>query len=259
MLSSLMQKNQEVVDTDKSSYKAKLTDLMMGTTLKNTMMTESDNQYKRVVNIANILMQNNEEMKLNPPKFHITQGRSLKAFSFGRHVILSKGTLDMWTDTQLAFIIAHEISHNVLDHHMENLSWLLVEMVVTVMVLFHVIRRRMLLLALFWLVFRPFRLLVAYPVRRLGEMEADDMGMDSICKACFDMREVFMFWQVLEYINPMGKGMLYLISDHPSHMDRMERMLQRMEEMVALRKDAGCEDLAEFVEFEMNLKSLDNE
>ena len=259
MLSFLMEKNQEVFDTDKITYKAKLTDLMMDSMLEKTMVTESDNEYKRVVNIASILIQNNKEIKLNPPKFHITQRKSLQAFSLGRHVILSKGTLDMWTDTQLAFIIAHEISHNVLDHHVENLSWLLVELVVSIMVVFHCIRRRVLLLALFWLVVRPFKLLVSYPVRRLGEVEADDLGMEMMCRACFDIREVIMFWQVLEYINPMGRRILHLISYHPSHIDRLERMLQRMDEMLALRKNAGCEDLEKFLELEMNILSWDDE
>ena len=259
MLSFLMEKNQEVFDKDKIPYKAKLTELMMESMLEKTMVTESDNQYKRVVNIASILIQNNEEIKLNPPKFHITQRKSLQAFSLGRHVILSKGTLDMWTDTQLAFIIAHEISHNVLDHHVENLSLLLVELVVSIMVVFHCIRRRVLLLALFWLVVRPFKLLVSYPVRRMGEVEADDLGMEMMCRACFDIREVIMFWQVLEYINPMGRRILHLISDHPSHIDRLERMLQRMDEMLALRKNAGCEDLEKFLELEMNILSWDDE
>ena len=62
---------------------------------------------------------------------------------------MSKGTLDMLTDSQLAHLIAHEISHHVLDHHVESVSWLLVEFVVTLIVLFYIIRKRVLLLALF--------------------------------------------------------------------------------------------------------------
>ena len=89
------------------------------------------------------------------------------------------------------------------------------------------------MLAIIWIFCKPFRLLVSYPMRRSGELEADDLGMEMMSRACFDMREVIIFWQVVEFINPMGKGMMAMVSDHPSHMQRKERMLERLQEMVA--------------------------
>ena len=207
------------------------------------MVEKKSHEYHRITRIADRLMQSNLEMKLDPPEFHITTGKSLQAFSLARHIILSKGTLDMWTDDQLAFIIGHEMSHHALDHHMENMSWLCVEMVVTVMVIINVIRRRVFMLAIIWIFFKPFKLLVSYPMRRMGELEADDLGMEMMSRACFDLREVVMFWQVIEFFKPMGRGMMAMVSDHPSHMQRKERMLERLQEMVALRNEAGCQDL----------------
>merc|ERR1712142_348856 len=195
VLSFLMHGSQEVVDMDSISYKDKLTNLMMDTMLENREVSEeSDKLFSRVANIADVLMLYNKQLILEPPKFHIMNGKSLTAFSLGNHVVLSKGTLEKWTDTQLAFIIAHEISHHLLDHHVENLSWLLVEFMVTLIVLFYIIRKRVIFLGLFWVLFRPFRLIVSYPVRRVGEFEADDLGVEMLSRACIDIREVIMFW-----------------------------------------------------------------
>ena len=249
VLSFFIQEQQEMVDMEGTNYKERLPNLMIDTMLqKNRLMMNSDKEYLRATRIANSLMQSNLEMKLHSPRFHITSGSSLQAFSLARNIILSKGTLEKWNDSQLAFIIGHEMSHHVLDHHVENLSWLCVEMLVTIMVFVYIIKRRMLMLALGWIFLKPFRLMISYPMRRLGEVEADDLGMEMMSMACYDMREVIKFWQMLEFFSPMGKGVLAMVSDHPSHMQRMERMQERMEEMVTLRKEAGCGDLENSME-----------
>ena len=140
---------QEMVDEEGVSYKERLTKLMLKHFLKrNQMVDKYGPEYHRVARIADRLVQSNLEMELNPPEFHITAGRSVNAFSSARHIVLTKGTLDMWTDNQLAFIIGHEMAHHALDHHMENLSWLCVEMVVGLMVVLHAIIRRVLIVAI---------------------------------------------------------------------------------------------------------------
>ena len=99
MLSSLVEDRQDVLVLDMeetSNNKEKLTNLMMDTMLKNTEVAMTDTvEYLRVKRICEMLLQANKEMKVDPPKFHITKTASLQAYSLGRHVVLSQGSLDI--------------------------------------------------------------------------------------------------------------------------------------------------------------------
>ena len=253
----LLHDQKEGLEEEGVSYKERLTKLMLEHFLKrNQMVDKSGPEYHRVARIADRLTQRNLEMELHPPQFHITAGRSVNAFSLARHIVLTKGTLDMWTDNQLAFIIGHEMAHHALDHHMENLSWLCVEMVVGLMVVLHAIIRRVLVVAILWILLKPIRFIVSYPERRKGEFEADDLGMEMMARACYDVREIVLFWQVVQSIDPTSTSNMAMMSDHPSHTERKDRMVERMEKMVTLRKEAGCDDLEEDLDFEMFLRDI---
>ena len=97
MLSSLVEDRQDVLDMEgTSNNKEKLTNLMMDTMLKNSEVAMTDTvEYLRVKRICEMLLQANKEMKVDPPKFHITKTASLQAYSLGRHVVLSQGSLDI--------------------------------------------------------------------------------------------------------------------------------------------------------------------
>ena len=76
------------------------------------------------------------------------------------------------------------------------------------MVVLHAIIRRVLIVAILFVLFGPIKFIVSYPARRKGELEADDLGMEMMARACYDVREVIMFWQVLESIDPTSTSMM---------------------------------------------------
>ena len=158
------------------------------------------------------------------------------------------GTLDRWTDNQVAFIIGHEMAHHALDHHVEGLSFFCLETVLGVMVIFYAIIRRMLMLALLWILLRPFKFLVTYPVRCKREVDADVLGLEMAARACFDVREVIHLWEDVESLETTSnRRRVAMLSDHPSDKERKDRLVDRMDKMLAVMEEAGCAERKEWV------------
>ena len=139
--------------------------------------------------------------------------------------VLPEQSLHMWTDSQLAFIIGHEMGHHILDHHMETFSWLVVEMMTGAAFIF--LSPRRLLTALIWFLIKPFRLLITFPIKRRGEFEADEVGLEMMIKAGYNPDQVLLFWDTLETINPSLPGLQFL-ADHPTHQERKLRTVKIM-------------------------------
>lgn len=203
------------------SNKERLVDATMALHLEGKHINPNHPGYERLARISKRLSISNPDTILDPTIFHLSQEGLLDAYSMANHIVFSVRTLDLWTDDQMAFIIAHEISHHLLDHHMENVSWMFVEMVVTLGLFFTAPSK--ILFAFGWLLFKPFKLLVTYPIKRQGEFDADDAGFKMMTKAGYDQREALHFWDKLERLNPSIRGFQYL-RDHPNHVDRKLRM-----------------------------------
>ena len=237
-------------DITSLNYKEKLTNMMIDAFLLDRRLDRetANRQCQRVTLIVERIMKANPN--LPAPKVHLTIGKSLQAFSLGHHVVLSQGSLNMWTDSQLAFIICHEMAHHQLDHHMENVSWLCVEFIVTLAIFISFVRskRSLLYVSLIWLLVKPFKLFVSYPIRRIGELEADDIGLEMVAKACMDVGEVFLFWKILQAVSPIESELLTLFTTHPSHRKRGRRMELLTEKILKIRRKAGCEAVDVFYE-----------
>ena len=141
-------------------------------------------------------------------------------------MVISESSLQLWTDDQLAFIVGHEMAHHLLDHHMENFSWLLVELFTSAIVI--LVSSRRLLVAAGLLLLKPFRILVANPIRRRGEFLADDIGLDLMMKAGYDPNQALRFWDNVNLISPDLPKVLQFLKDHPSHAERRSRMEQKI-------------------------------
>ena len=61
---------------------------------------------------------------------------------------------------------------------------------------------------------------------------------------------------MVQSIDPTNTSMMAMMSDHPSHTERKDRIVEKMEKMVALRKDAGCDDLDEDIGLEMIMSDI---
>ena len=201
------------------SSKERLIDATLAVDLEGKHIHPNHPGYERLAKITERLRDSNPDMILDRPIFHLSQEGLLDVYSMANHIVLSVKTLDLYTDDQMAFIIAHEISHHLLDHHMENVSWMLVEMVVALGLFFTVPNKT--LFAVGWLLLKPFKVLVTYPIQRQGEFEADDIGFKIVSKAEYD--QALSFWDKLERLDPSIRGFQYL-RDHPNYIDRRSRM-----------------------------------
>ena len=217
----IIQHPDQWVKFQNQSNKERLIDATMAVHLQGKHIQHNHPGYERLLRISDKLKSSNPDMILDRPVFHLSQEGLLDAYSMANHIVFSVKTLDLWTDDQMAFIIAHEISHHLLDHHMENVSWMLVEIVVTLGLFFTAPNK--ILFAFGWFLLKPFRILVTYPIKRQGEFEADDVGFKMMSEAGYDQREALSFWDKLERLNPSIRGFQYL-RDHPSHIDRKVRM-----------------------------------
>ena len=178
--------------------------------------------YRRLETIVKRIMEANPDKEIQTPIVHLTyEGKLINAYSLANHVVLSLNSLNLWNDDQLAFIIGHEMGHNMLDHHMENVSWLVLE-ILTGTFLF-IMTSHKLKVTFIWFLFKPFRLLLTYPIKRDGEFAADDLGVDIMIKAGYDIHQVLGFWDYVEAKSPNSK-ILWFLMDHPSHQARKARI-----------------------------------
>ena len=195
-ISSVAQHPHQLAKYQIQSSKERLIDATLAVDLEGKHIHPNHPGYERLAKITERLRDSNPDMILDRPIFHLSQEGLLDIYSMANHIVLSVKTLDLWTDEQMAFIIAHEISHHLLDHHMENVSWMLVEMVVA-LGLFFTVPNKILFAVMGWLLLRPFKVLVTYPIQRQGEFEADDIGFKIVSKAKYDQGEALSFWDKL--------------------------------------------------------------
>ena len=199
-----------------------LTSVMIQSFLKGKEMSEELPAYERLDNITNRLLDNNPELtKDAKPNIHITAKNDMPAYSLADHIVISLDFLNKSSDSQVAFLIGHELSHHLLDHHAEVLSWKVLELF-TFGALIAVFSRNKVTFTLLWIVLKPFKLLATYPAMRNGEFDADELGLEMMMKAGYDPLEVIQMWDYLEMVSPDVPPFLM---DHPSHQQRRARQV----------------------------------
>ncbi|KAK4286965.1 hypothetical protein Pmani_019547 [Petrolisthes manimaculis] len=103
-------------------------------------------------------------------------------------------------DDQVATIIAHELSHVVMEHSSEilSLACLLDLLILPSMISLHAyVPRFLVALLMQWVVNVVVSLTVKFPERRKAESESDMVGLYLAARACFDVREACSFYQML--------------------------------------------------------------
>lgn len=151
-------------------------------------------------------------------------------------------------DDQLTFVLAHEMAHQILLHTTEVLSFKFLRTVlldITAFVCFAFYP--------FWIAFVHFVLYsvvsqsIFYWYKRRREMEADKIGLELCARSCIDLREVFVFLEILKkYKDLLYKNTLFdfsLFKIHPSLEDRLKKMNEDLPKLLQLRNEANCPEL----------------
>ena len=205
----------------KKTFGERLIDALIEENLRFKEVSKGHPAHERIGKIVEQIIETNSDLNLSAPIIHLTLEGAMNAYSLANHIIICADGLDLLSDDQLSFIIAHEMAHHMLDHHMEGLSWMVVEMMTALF--FFLVSKRKFLFVLMWVILKPFKLGIVFPIKRIGEFEADDIGLEMSMKAGGNPRDVMIFWDLMEILKPDFPGSQF-VSDHPLHADRKQRM-----------------------------------
>lgn len=155
-------------------------------------------------------------------------------------------------EAALAAVIAHEMSHAILEHSREQYSAgngpvLALKIVMTIGVW-------CLGMDLWASIFlenindKIVELVGELPYSRLMEYEADSVGLEIAAAACYDSQSAAIFWKRHSHEHNNGnKNVLTkaaeFFSTHPLSMKRSKEIESRAQEMDALSEDCGCSSL----------------
>jgi Zn-dependent protease with chaperone function len=153
------------------------------------------------------------------------------------------------TESGLATVLGHEISHKLLRHHAERLS------LYSIFIYFGLILQLL-------VPGSDFQFLndliakygVLLPNSRKTELEADRVGLLLVANACYDLDESVVFWERMEQFERDHKhrsrgAISDYLSTHPAHHKRIEQIKQFLPEAKEKRINAGCAESNLFSSF----------
>ncbi|XP_076659030.1 metalloendopeptidase OMA1, mitochondrial-like [Halictus rubicundus] len=218
---------------------------------KNDLIPASDPMYARLKRVINNIGRSNKKIFEHTEwTVNVVNVPLPNAMVFsGGNVFVFSGIFDViQNDDQLTFILAHEMSHVLLLHMAELFSHKMLEEITYAVPLF-----------LIWLIFSKWialmlhlgsislhNILVTYPYKRRLETEADKVGFQLSAKTCIDLREVLLFWELMDKYDELTKVKDYVIPalmTHPDHASRQRKLTRQLPEALKLRDQAECPDL----------------
>ena len=165
----------------------------------------------------------------------------------GGYIVVFTGILDKFkSDDMIANVLAHEISHVLLRHGAQAMSFRYIEVALIS------------LLAIFFDIPVDFARVTSavgfnLPFSRSREEEADYYGLLIAAGACFDPEEAVGFWRAMqtEDSGDAGKSLAKftstsslgnILSTHPMHERRIQLLQQAMPEAHSRREANNCQD-----------------
>lgn len=221
---------------------------------QNAIMAPKSQAVQRTLKVAKRLFAANHKIEgVSEIDWQLTviDAPEANAFAFPNgHVIVYTGLLDfVKSDDELAMVMAHEMSHAILQHAAEQMSQEQIVAFISASFIF-----------LVWMLI-PFdigavlmhkasedllKLFLELPFSREMEAEADKVGLILAAKACFDVRYGSVFWRRMqsESKNPAPHE---FISTHPSHENRAEELDKQMPSALKLRDECNCYKLPRYI------------
>ncbi|XP_076279116.1 metalloendopeptidase OMA1, mitochondrial-like [Lasioglossum baleicum] len=213
---------------------------------KNELIPASDPMYARLRTVINNIGRANKNIfERTEWTVNVVNVSLPNAMVFsGGNVFVFSGIFDViQNDDQLTFILAHEMSHVLLLHMAELFSHKVLEEMMYAVPLF-----------LVWAIFSRWtalmlqlgsvflhNILVTYPYKRRLETEADKVGFQLSARSCIDLREVLLFWELMDKYEELTKVKDYVIPalmTHPDHISRQRKLTCQLPEALKLRDQA---------------------
>lgn len=221
---------------------------------KSDILHNKHPSYERVVRVSNRLLHANRDIRQIYDKTWTVTVVDLpiqNAYVLpSGNIFVFRGMLDFCrNDDALAVILAHEMAHAIIGHGAEKLtrasfiSWI---MLVPMALLWAVIPSDGIALVTDWFISKVNTIFLELPFDRAMESEADEVGLQMMAKACYDVREAPVVWKIMELIDEdeisIDKDLEFL-STHPAHCTRYESLLEQLSSAIKIRCDFGCSRL----------------
>ena len=221
---------------------------------KSDILHNKHPSYERVVRVSNRLLHANRDIRQIYDKTWTVTVVDLpiqNAYVLpSGNIFVFRGMLDFCrNDDALAVILAHEMAHAIIGHGAEKLtrasfiSWI---MLVPMALLWAVIPSDGIALVTDWFIGKVNTIFLELPFDRAMESEADEVGLQMMAKACYDVREAPVVWKIMELIDEdeisTDKDLEFL-STHPAHCTRYESLLEQLSSAIKIRCDFGCSRL----------------
>lgn len=167
----------------------------------------------------------------------------------GGDLILFTGLLDfVHNDDELAIILAHEMSHAILQHAAEEVSHSrLVDIFSIAMagVLWAFLPSDITALITQYIADKFLKFIFQLPYSRQLESEADEVGIMLAARACFDVRCSIPFWKRMNEseIDSEVYQLPEFLSTHPANETRVSDLEKLMPKALELRKECQCYEL----------------
>lgn len=143
-------------------------------------------------------------------------------------IFIFKGLLQGSTQSQLAAIIGHEMAHVLLYHTVEDTSNYYLWRIIFPVSLFACCALLPVSKVFIFLIVKCIaRFLFYLPRKRNSELEADILGLEMISRACFDPKDISLYWRNLDEAgNEIDRIEWY--RTHPSHHNRYKALDRHM-------------------------------
>ncbi|KAK2150884.1 hypothetical protein LSH36_384g05020 [Paralvinella palmiformis] len=214
--------------------------------------------YDKVVQVAQRVVDSNQHLEvLKRQKWNVILIDSDEANAFvlpTGQIFVFKGMLNLIENLdQLAVVLGHEIAHVVLNHGAEKVSFISVidiAVIIGMAAFWFVMPTDGVAAISQWFYNKMVKLLLELPYSRKLETEADEVGLELIARACFDVRESSSFWQRMAFNEELiSKGEMpppEWISTHPASEKRAAILDQLIPEAIKLRECSHCPHLPKF-------------
>ncbi|UJR15858.1 hypothetical protein I4U23_002784 [Adineta vaga] len=224
----------------------------MAAMYSNQMYTSESKPTQLVAKIAKRLIHANMDIpELRTIKWTVrvidTEMRNAFVLPSG-DIYVTRGMMQMMTnEDQLAVVLAHELSHAILGHTAEKLSY---SQSIDMIAIFGAF----IIWSIFpsdWTSFWANFIYEGYitftsrlPYSRYLEDEADEVGLKLAAKACYDIRESACFWESVDKADKQHE-IPEFFSTHPASAKRVEHFDRIIPEALELRIKCKCAPLPE--------------
>jgi len=224
----------------------------IATMFNNQMLPEKSKQTQLVANVARRIIATNmdiPEIKTIKWTVRVVDTDIKNAFVLPTgDIYATRGMLETMTnEDQLAIILAHELSHAILGHSGERISYLQMVDIVAIFAAFVIWAVFPTDWTSFWVnfIFENFITFTSrLPYSRRLEEEADEIGLMLAAKACYDVRESVNFWQTVSKTE-RNTEIPEFMSTHPANAKRAESLNEKLPWALDIRRQCNCFPLPE--------------